>query len=248
MFYGLYYFPPPFSESMYLLYLNQRVKPFPVHNQVKSALSFQCVLLTFIYKIRIAAIFHCCISTVQWFPFHFNSSDKNRLSCVQSGACFTSLRSGWRPRAPWCALGRPSEGCTWYWFPGRPTDDTVQTKCSESLHSELDFSEYGSVICLCFVSIFTFIYECVFIIAPIVSTSGNVGCSKGLKQLHYTEVQNTATSQPVTASETPYYPSRGRWGVSPALCSAGTTQIRSSVDIKAQLLWSIFNATSIAQG
>lgn len=58
------------SESMYLFYLNQKVKytiSCPQTNQ--SALSLQCILLIFIYKIRMATIYHCCISTVQWVFF-----------------------------------------------------------------------------------------------------------------------------------------------------------------------------------
>lgn len=70
--------------------------------------------------------------------------------------------------------------------------------------------------------------------------------TKGLKQLQYTEVH-------LTQRHHNWWPWM-KCQILPAEVAresarhSATTQIRSSVDIKAQLLWCIFNGTSIAQG
>lgn len=70
--------------------------------------------------------------------------------------------------------------------------------------------------------------------------------TKGLKQLQYTEVHLTQRHHNLW----PWM----KCQILPAEVAresarhSATTQIRSSVDIKAQLLWCIFNGTSIAQG
>lgn len=120
MFYGLY-FCPLFSQSMYLLYLNQQVKYTRSCPQLKSGLSLQFfVLVIIIYKIiwwLFSIAVYLLYSTC--FPFKVlqQECDSCPVSSLQSGVCFTSLRSGWHPHAPWCVLGRLSVGCTWYWFP-----------------------------------------------------------------------------------------------------------------------------------
>lgn len=108
-----------------------------------------------------------------------------------------------------------------------------------------DWKEKGNSCCflvpLFCAPLFTFTHICVFIIILWSLWVGKFGFTEGLKQLQYTELHLTQ------------WPGK-QWHIFPAeaaresLCSVATTQIRSSVDIKAQLLWSIFNGTSITQG
>ena len=73
---------------MYLFYLNQKVKYTVSCPQQQYALSLQCILLIFIYKIRMATMYHCCISTVQWVffamltPQCFSVSPRSNLELV----------------------------------------------------------------------------------------------------------------------------------------------------------------------